>query len=146
MIMILNLIAFAILNIGLKDRLAHKRIQAKPPRPQSIKREAFWSFISVLIYNSIFWLLVNTVGFEKTRMYFNVEDFGIIYLIVSVILIIFLHDSYFYWLHRFMHLPRFYNIFHKVHHGSVNPTAFASLAFHPLEAIVEGLFLPMFIF
>ena len=36
-----------------------------------------------------------------------------------------------------MHLPRFYKIFHKVHHKSTDPSPLTAFAFHPTEAIVE---------
>jgi len=36
-----------------------------------------------------------------------------------------------------MHLPRFYKIFHKVHHESTDPSPLTAFAFHPTEAVVE---------
>ena len=49
-----------------------------------------------------------------------------------------LHDTYFYWTHRLMHHPGLFKTFHRVHHQSTNPSPWASFAFHPTEAIVEG--------
>jgi ferredoxin len=34
-------------------------------------------------------------------------------------------------------LPRFYKIFHKVHHESTDPSPLTAFAFHPTEAVVE---------
>ena len=36
-----------------------------------------------------------------------------------------------------MHMPRFYKIFHKVHHESTDPSPLTAFAFHPTEAVVE---------
>ncbi|HLH97840.1 MAG TPA: sterol desaturase family protein [Xanthobacteraceae bacterium] len=55
-------------------------------------------------------------------------------------LICFLHDTYFYWTHRLMHLSGFYRIMHREHHRSVAPTAYAAYSFAFLEALVQGLF------
>jgi sterol desaturase/sphingolipid hydroxylase (fatty acid hydroxylase superfamily) len=37
-----------------------------------------------------------------------------------------------------MHHPAIYRWFHKVHHLSTNPSPWAAMAFHPLEAVVEA--------
>ena len=36
-----------------------------------------------------------------------------------------------------MHHPGVYKYFHKAHHLSTNPSPWAAMAFHPLEAVVE---------
>jgi len=49
-----------------------------------------------------------------------------------------LHDTYFYWMHRFMHLKPVYRHVHLVHHRSTNPSPWTAYAFHPLEAVLEA--------
>ena len=61
-----------------------------------------------------------------------------LYFIFSNAIILIIHDTYFYWAHRFMHLQVVYNLFHKIHHKSTNPTPWAAFSFHPLEAFVEA--------
>src|SRR5690606_27138845 len=50
-----------------------------------------------------------------------------------------LHDTYFYWTHRFMHWKPVFKYFHLGHHRSVSPTPWAIYAFQPLEAVTQFL-------
>jgi sterol desaturase/sphingolipid hydroxylase (fatty acid hydroxylase superfamily) len=57
---------------------------------------------------------------------------------MSIVIAIVLHDTYFYWIHRFMHQRRIYRWFHRVHHLSANPSPWAAYAFSPLEALAHA--------
>lgn len=72
-----------------------------------------------------------------TRMYENIEDYGWTWWLVSIPVMLVIHDAYFYWAHRLMHHPALYKYVHKTHHLSTDPTPFTSYAFHPLEALME---------
>ena len=45
-----------------------------------------------------------------------------------------------------MHQKKWLRQIHKVHHQSFNPTPWASLSFHPLEAIIEIGIIPLMVF
>lgn len=80
-----------------------------------------------------------------TQVYFDSNEYGYLWLILSFFIVLFLDDMFFYWSHRAMHLPRFYKFFHKVHHESTDPSPLTAFAFHPSEAVVEyfvGFILP----
>jgi sterol desaturase/sphingolipid hydroxylase (fatty acid hydroxylase superfamily) len=51
-------------------------------------------------------------------------------LVVPVI-----HETHFFLLHRLLHWGPLYRWVHSVHHNSVNPSPFSSLAMHPVELI-----------
>jgi sterol desaturase/sphingolipid hydroxylase (fatty acid hydroxylase superfamily) len=51
--------------------------------------------------------------------------------------VVLLHDTYFYWSHRLLHHRRIFPVVHALHHRSTNPSPFAALAFHPLEAVMQ---------
>lgn len=57
-------------------------------------------------------------------------------------LLVLLHDAYFYWCHRLLH-TRMLIGFHDVHHRSTVPTPLSAMAMHPVEAVLEGLFVPI---
>ena len=76
-------------------------------------------------------------------MYDNISDYGTPYFIFSIIALIFLHDTYFYWGHRFMHLKKIYPLVHKVHHHSINPSPWAAFSFHPIEGFIEAGIVPL---
>ena len=119
-----------------RERFAHKRIQQRP-RAAQIGREVFWSTISMLVFSALLtatWCL-SAAGLG--RGYFAVSDHGWAYLAFSVVVMAVVHDSYYYWAHRFMHARPVFRYVHKLHHTFTSPTPFASYAFHPLEAVVE---------
>jgi lathosterol oxidase len=113
------------------------RIQERQPMPGQIRREIRLSLITVAI-----WAVMSTVLFElyksgQTAIYLHISDYPVWYLPVSFVLCVFLHDTYFYWMHRFMHWRAVFKYFHLDHHRSIAPTPWAIYAFNPLEAILQ---------
>ncbi|WP_028055806.1 sterol desaturase family protein [Sphingobium bisphenolivorans] len=114
---------------------------------QQIRREIGWSLASALIYGVpagvIAW------GWQErgwTRIYTDPGAFPLWYLPLSVLLYLLLHDSWFYWTHRWMHRPRLFRIAHAVHHASRPPTAWAAMSFHPWEALSGAVVIPALTF
>jgi Delta7-sterol 5-desaturase len=62
--------------------------------------------------------------------------------VFSVVLVLFVHETYYYWLHRLMHHPLIYKHIHKAHHDSITTSAWTSFSFHPTESILQALILP----
>jgi sterol desaturase/sphingolipid hydroxylase (fatty acid hydroxylase superfamily) len=56
-----------------------------------------------------------------------------------------LFDTYFYWLHRWMHKEPVYSLVHKLHHKSTSPNLLTTLSVNPLESIINGGFVPLFL-
>lgn len=54
-------------------------------------------------------------------------------------------DTWFYWLHRAMHKEPFYSWVHKVHHRSTAPNLLTTLSVSPLESLINGGFVPLFL-
>ncbi len=115
-----------------------KKIQSKFPTNKDYLREIIYSVLTAFIFAAIGYVVFLTPLTAYTQAYFNIQERGVGYLIFSILLIIVIHDTYFYWTDRFMHYPRVYRWFHKVHHLSTNPSPWAAMAFHPLEAVVEA--------
>lgn len=55
-----------------------------------------------------------------------------------------LFDTWFYWFHRLMHKEPLYSLVHKLHHKSTSPNMLTTLSVNPLESLVNGGFLPVF--
>ena len=55
----------------------------------------------------------------------------------------FLHESYYYFMHRFMHKPKIYRFIHKTHHDSIIPSPFTAFSFHPVEGVLQAAVLPL---
>lgn len=129
-----------------RDQWRAMKIQDRYPDGKNIRREIKWSVISVLIVSMITTGLILLIQAGKTKMYFDVSERGWFYLIGSAVVFILAYDTYFYWLHRFMHLKKVFPLVHRLHHTSHTPSPWAILAFHPLEAILEFMIYPMVIF
>ena len=118
------------------ELFGHRRIQLRPrqARPWT---ELQHSTISILIFALLLCGLwaVSEAGF--TRVYFVFAEHGVVYFVFSIVAMAVVHDTYYYFAHRFMHHPKVFRHVHKVHHSFSNPTPFASYAFHPLEALIE---------
>ena len=112
-----------------------------------MRREIGWSLLSAAIYGIpagiVAW------GWQAhgwTRIYTDVGAFPLWYLPLSLFAYLLIHDTWFYWTHRWMHRPRLFRIAHSVHHHSRPPTAWAAMSFHPLEAITGALVIPALVF
>lgn len=124
------------------------KIQQKFPERKQILTEIKYSLLTFAVFASvgiIIKLLVKNDILE-TQVYRKFAEHSVGYYILSTAFIIFFHDTYFYWIHRLMHHPLFYERVHKVHHLSKDPTPWAAFAFHPFEALLEIGFIPILIF
>jgi Delta7-sterol 5-desaturase len=110
------------------------------------KKEILWSALSSLIFAilTVVCFLLYDKGY--TRIYTSLDDHSVFYFIFTIVIMLVLYETYYYWLHRWMHRPSVYRIVHKVHHDSIHTSAFTSFSFHPVEAILQFLFLPVMIF
>jgi sterol desaturase/sphingolipid hydroxylase (fatty acid hydroxylase superfamily) len=81
-----------------------------------------------------------------TTFYENIDTHGWLYAFIAFPIMLLVHDTYFYWVHRLMHYPKLFRLFHLVHHKSNNPSPWAAYAFHPLEAVLESLIFVVFLF
>jgi Delta7-sterol 5-desaturase len=111
-----------------------------------VRREIVWSLASAAIYGIpagiVAW------GWQNrgwTQIYTDVHAMPLWYLPVSVLLYLFAHDTWFYWTHRWMHRPVPFRVAHAVHHASRPPTAWAAMAFHPIEAMTGAVIIPLLV-
>jgi len=139
--------AFLIFYIFLRKRISRKKIQLQFPKGKDYLREISFSTLSIMIFSvpPLLMLYSDTIR-PHTTFYEHIGDYGIPYFIIAFPLMILMHDTYFYWLHRMMHSPWLFKMFHLVHHKSTNPSPWAAYAFHPLEAIAESLIFVIFLF
>lgn len=134
----------------LSSKFSKSKIQSKQASKKDFKREILHSMQSTAIMSVIAFLVLFTPVKDYTLVYTELTAYGIWYIPLSIILSLIIHDTYFYWMHRLLHHPKFFKHTHLVHHKSVNPSPWTSYSFHFFEAIAEGLvlllivlFLPM---
>ncbi len=121
------------------------KIQQAFPKFKAVRLELFYSLLTIVIFTLVIYLTFFSSFREYTQLYTDTQKYSMWYLWLSLPLIIILHDTYFYWMHRLMHWKVIFPYVHKVHHQSHNPTPLAAFSFHPLEALIEVSFLPMVI-
>ena len=122
------------------------KIQQRYPENKHVIREIVNSFITIIIFGLVIMGVIFASKAGYTRIYPNISDRGHGYYILSMVLMIFMHDTYFYWTHRVMHWKPLFKLVHKTHHLSTNPTPFAAYAFHPFEAVIEVGIVPLIAF
>lgn len=127
-----------------RTRLLQK-LQAQFPTLRAIGHEVLNSSLTIVIFALTATLVLFLVP-DSTRIYYDQEEFGKLYFYLSFPIMFILHDTYFYWIHRLMHLPQIFKHVHLVHHRSTNPTPFAAYSFHVLEGFLEAAILPIIAF
>ncbi len=139
-------IAFSLFYIVFQRTFQKHKIQQKQAKGIDFRREIFYSVVTNLIFVAIALFVEFGPLAKHSQMYQDIHDFPLWYLPVSVILALIIHDTYFYWMHRFLHIEPFYSRMHKTHHLSTNPSPFASFAFHAGESVLEALIILILIF
>jgi lathosterol oxidase len=130
-----------------RKRWADHKIQAGWPTKEQIANEVKWSLSSCIIYAFLAVFLFYAILKGWTAMYFDWTERGTGYAVLSFVLMIVVHDVYFYTTHRLSHEVRWvFRRVHRIHHQSTNPTPFADIMFHPVDALIHVGFLPVFIF
>jgi sterol desaturase/sphingolipid hydroxylase (fatty acid hydroxylase superfamily) len=121
------------------------RLQNKDFQAADIRRELTYSALSLLMYAFVFSIPFTSLVRPYTQLYDHVSDYGVAWWFISLIGLIVVNDTYFYWMHRTVHWPALFRRIHRVHHQSTNPTPFAAFSFHPFEAFLEFIWIvPLF--
>jgi len=82
-------------------------------------------------------LLGEVYGYS--RCYDHVEEYGLPFLLLSIVTFLLFTDCAIYWIHRSLHSRYLYFWCHKPHHWWKVPTPFASHAFHPVDGWAQSL-------
>ncbi|HAS43872.1 MAG TPA: sterol desaturase [Microscillaceae bacterium] len=138
-------IVFFVFYILLKKPFWFRKIQKKLPKVSDYGRDIFFSMLTITIFATVSMLTFYIFG-KYNNTYQNIDTYGWGYYVFSWVWMFILHDTYFYWMHRLMHHPKVFKWVHLVHHRSTNPTPWTTYAFHPLEATLEALILPLIAF
>ena len=139
-------IAFVLFYIIFKNKSRFIKIQQRFPTGSDYRREIVYSFITFIFFACVPLLLNNHFVKPYTTIYRNIHQHSMWYFWLAFPLMLLIHDSYFYWMHRLMHDNRLFRFFHVVHHKSTNPSPWASFSFQPAEAIVEAGIMIVFAF
>lgn len=125
------------------EKFSNKRLSKRGFRKGQLKKEIYWSMWSSVIFG--FFGALTYFLWQKgfTAIYLELDKFGLWYLPVSFILLSLLHETYYYWVHRWMHNPKVFRKIHKVHHDSLVPSPWTAFSFHPWESLLEAIVVPV---
>lgn len=135
--------AFLLFYVWRNRRLLALKIQTAHPSRGDIRREVGYSLLSLAIFAGVGVLTFVLTRAGWLKLYLDIGRYGWGYLVLSTALLIFAHDTYFYWTHRFMHWKRVFPIVHRIHHLSHTPTPWAAFSFHPIEAVIQAIVFPI---
>lgn len=109
------------------------------------RKEIGWSTITSLFFALSGTLLVIAWQRDYTQLYWDSKAYPLWMPALSIGMALLLHETYYYWLHRWMHRPKVYRMIHKVHHDSMHTSATTAFSFHPYEAILQALIIPVIV-
>ncbi|HEX7638532.1 MAG TPA: sterol desaturase family protein [Burkholderiaceae bacterium] len=135
-------VAWALLHVALRRRLAHRLI-GEWPAWRDLRRELAYSLSSLCVFAALGAGVMALVVTGHAEIYARPDRHGRPWLWASLPLLILWHDTYFYWTHRLLHTRWLFRRVHGVHHRSRHPSPWAAYAFHPVEALVNGLVTPL---
>jgi Delta7-sterol 5-desaturase len=120
-----------------------RKISQRAYNQGQFKREVAWSTITALIFalSGSITILLWQKGY--TKVYLDLYAYPWWWLLVSFFIALILHETYYYWLHRWMHNPKIFRMVHKVHHDSNITSPWTAFSFHPLEGMMQAIFLPL---
>jgi sterol desaturase/sphingolipid hydroxylase (fatty acid hydroxylase superfamily) len=134
---------FLVVNMLLARYLAARKIRADRPGRAQMTAEFLASLRTVLIFSLVGLGITLAARHGWLNVYMDPAERGWPYFALNVVVLIVAHDAWFYWTHRLMHRPRFYRLFHRLHHRSNNPTPWTSYSFDIGEAVVNAVYLPI---
>ena len=119
-----------------------RKLNEKKYKAGQFKTEVKWSLMTSVIFSLAGTITVLLWQNGFTKVYSDISTYGWWYLPVSLVIFMLLHETYYYWVHRWMHHPKVFPIVHKVHHDSNITSPFTAFSFHPLEGLLQAIFMP----
>ena len=134
---------YYLFHIIFKKKYAHRMLTTKMPSANQIKREVRLSLYSTFVFGLVGVALLVLWQNGYTKIYMNPRDYPLWYFPISILIFMVLHDTYYYWMHKWMHDYKWLRLYHLDHHKSVNTTVLTSFSFHPVESFFQAIILPV---
>jgi ring-1,2-phenylacetyl-CoA epoxidase subunit PaaE len=117
-------------------KLSNRKIQlSKRAGWSQIKSEIFATLISFIGSTLFMLLLLSLKDNGLAKFYADAGKFGVWYEALTVLTLLLVSDTWFYWSHRAMHHPSIYKYVHALHHKSLDVNPYTSISFHVIEAV-----------
>jgi sterol desaturase/sphingolipid hydroxylase (fatty acid hydroxylase superfamily) len=104
-------------------------------KPNQKRKEIINSFYSSIIFGIGMWFLYRLWQLELLDLADN--SYSVIYHLFSIFAALIIHETYYYWLHRAMHLKPIYKYIHHGHHDSIQVSTWTAFSFDFLETLLQ---------
>jgi Delta7-sterol 5-desaturase len=138
-------VPFFVIWVWRKKAWVSRRIQKRFPTKADIRREISHALVNLFTVSVITTFAFYLWARGLTSIYPNVADYGWTYFFLSIVIAFLCLDTYFYWAHRFLHLPKIYRLAHHLHHQSIAPSPWSTVAIAPLEQLMMSSFYIVFL-
>jgi lathosterol oxidase len=101
-------------------------------------REAGLTAVSFFVFGCVLPVAFALGLGSHTRFYWNIERHGWGYFVLSIVLMMLIQDTWFYWTHRAMHSRWMFKWVHRTHHKSVVTNPLTTYSVSPLEGLINS--------
>lgn len=113
-----------------------------------LTREVTYTTISMGIASAYECLAL--VGWARgwfPRTYFGLGDAPLVQVLLTFLGLALFADGHFWIVHRALHIPAIYKLWHRLHHQSRNPGPWSGMSMHPVESTlyISRVLLPLFV-
>lgn len=139
-------VAWLLFYVLFKAQFRRRRIAQREPTAYQISREILYSLRTLAIFGLVTGAIIYAAYLGWTKLYLRIDTYGWGWFVLSVAVMVVVHDAYFYWTHRLMHHRWLFRWVHKAHHRSTSPTPWAAYSFSIPEAFVQAGIGPLIVF
>lgn len=122
-----------------------RKIFSSGTSKEQFRKEIFWSTFTSMLFALAGAGMVVMWQLGYTAIYEDIDQYGLWWIPVGFLIAAFIHETYYYWLHRWMHKPKVYRLIHKTHHDSHITSPWTSFSFHPGEGLLQSLIIPVIV-
>lgn len=126
------------LTVWLSGKLKWRpRLQEAPSLPSAQWRREVGLTVWTIVIAAVIAPALMLLGVDRQMaFYFKFASHGgAAYFVFSIVLMMLLRDTMFYWAHRAMHVRSLFRFAHRSHHLSTNPNPLTTYAVHPMESV-----------
>lgn len=131
--------------VWFRPRVAHRILNLTPKQRSQVQMEIRRSALTSIIFAVSATVLIILWQHGYTQITTDWSALPWWYHPISLFLALFIHETYYYWLHRWMHRPKVYRKIHKWHHDSIETSSLTSFSFHPTESILQAIVVPLLV-
>ncbi|MEQ8238830.1 MAG: sterol desaturase family protein [Cyclobacteriaceae bacterium] len=122
-----------------------KYVYQKTPKKGQRLMEIGWSLLTSVLFACIGAAMLILWKKGMTNIYAEWSAYPYWTIPLGIIAALFIHETMYYWLHRWMHHRSVFKWVHQVHHQSLVTSSWTAFSFHPIEGMLQLLMLAVIV-